>query len=323
MAKSFENSITHYKSLIGMSKTHLINQSKIAHFKIKKQINKILNQPECSFAICLEDENRGFFSLLISYIDLFEYYSKFGIVPNIYILNQNYRNGEFDILDGLFKLPNRTPLSDCDFRIRVGHTMELYRFKSLTKNVDNKLAAEIVRKELVPNEYIKVNVEEFINVNIGGEFIAIHWRGTDQIETTGVSYNQILDELSNYFYYTSIKTRCVYIATDEISKLKILTEKISVAFPEIKIVFAPVTRSHDGQPIHRHNAQNVRKESKLAEEALFDCLVLARSNYLIRTTSNLSAWSSIFNPNLKTKVLDEHIPELDYYEWRWLHPARD
>lgn len=60
-------------------------------------------------------------------------------------------------------------------------------------------------------------------------------------------------------------------------------------------------RSSNGEPgVHFINKNNY----SLGEEALIDACLLSKCDLLIRTSSNLSLWSTYFNPSLPTILLN-------------------
>jgi hypothetical protein len=56
------------------------------------------------------------------------------------------------------------------------------------------------------------------------------------------------------------------------------------------------------------------------QEALINCLLLSRCSTLIRTTSFLSAWASIFNPGLPIVLLNEPYAKSLWYPEKVLIP---
>ncbi|MEI6790088.1 MAG: hypothetical protein WCK42_02780, partial [Myxococcaceae bacterium] len=77
---------------------------------------------------------------------------------------------------------------------------------------------------------------------------------------------------------------------------------ISLEFPHQVVYLPEVKRSKDGKPLHLGKQQG-QYESGL--DALMDCLVLSKTNLLIRTSSNLSRWSAYFNPDLPVIELNK------------------
>ena len=93
-----------------------------------------------------------------------------------------------------------------------------------------------------------------------------------------------------------LETYRIFVATDEHDFLKFIKE----AFPG-KVISIEMDRSIDGSPIH----MNARDPFLQGEQALIDALLLSKTQVLIRTQSNLSLWSSYFNPTLPVITLNQ------------------
>lgn len=61
-------------------------------------------------------------------------------------------------------------------------------------------------------------------------------------------------------------------------------------------------RAKSGDVAVHHTFKN---SYRLGEEAVIDCLLLSQCDILIRTSSNLSLWSTYFNPTLPTILLNQ------------------
>ena len=103
----------------------------------------------------------------------------------------------------------------------------------------------------------------------GNQIIGIHYRGTDKVrgrfsEAEHVSYTKIYDRLGD------------------------------------RLLSIDAQRSSDGLPIH-HQTERAGVDFdcyKIGLEAIMDCFLLARTNLLIRTNSNLSKVSMYLNPRI-------------------------
>jgi len=61
-------------------------------------------------------------------------------------------------------------------------------------------------------------------------------------------------------------------------------------------------RSTDGYPLHINSFLD---HYKCGEDALIDCILLSKGNFLIKTNSNLSQWATFFNPKVPFKELNK------------------
>ncbi len=60
-------------------------------------------------------------------------------------------------------------------------------------------------------------------------------------------------------------------------------------------------RSSGTAGVHLSN----RNQYKIGEESILDALLLSKCDLLVRTSSNLSLWSTYFNPDLPVILLNE------------------
>jgi hypothetical protein len=65
--------------------------------------------------------------------------------------------------------------------------------------------------------------------------------------------------------------------------------------------------------MHLRQSHSGKIRHRLGEDALIDALILSRSQALIRSTSFLSSWCSIFNPVLPVYLLNQPIPSRSWF----------
>ncbi|MFL2832353.1 MAG: hypothetical protein ACJ0BK_01920 [Coraliomargaritaceae bacterium] len=129
----------------------------------------------------------------------------------------------------------------------------------------------------------------------GKETIGIHYRGTDKVhgrssEANHVSYTKIYEMIKMQKPETM-----VFVATDEQNFIDFIKDRLGD-----RVLSINAQRSSDGLPIH-HQTERVDANFdcyKIGLEAIMDCFLLARTNLLIRTDSNLSRVSTYLNPSL-------------------------
>ena len=114
--------------------------------------------------------------------------------------------------------------------------------------------------------------------------IGVHYRGTDKdTEAKRVPYHVFKEEIEKYVAANNLESFLIYVATDEDLFLDYMIDK----FPD-SVIFIPAERSIDGQALH-FSTENPYQQGL---ESLMDCLILSRTDFLIRTSSNLSLWST-------------------------------
>jgi len=122
--------------------------------------------------------------------------------------------------------------------------------------------------------------------------ISVHYRGTDKIkEAPRLPYEKIPEAVLDIMKSHGDKKYKIFVATDE----QAFVDYMITLFGDLVCYKKDALRSTSGQPIHFDKNFN---HYKSGEDALVDCLLLSRGNFLIRTSSNLSRWATYFNPNL-------------------------
>lgn len=150
-------------------------------------------------------------------------------------------------------------------------------------------------------------LEEFIVANQLSKYIAIHFRGTDKIlEASSVQVDEYLAHLESVLIGSNYEYETVYLASDDGLALGRLIERISSTWPNLHIVYQEdIQRSFDGKPVHLKLNSNNETARLKAFEALLEAILLSKSEILIRNSSFLSSWASVFNPALQVVLLNE------------------
>jgi hypothetical protein len=182
----------------------------------------------------------------------------------------------------------------------VGKKVEKYRKATTSERIKFSKHAEFTlsRKRCYQliQKYIKIKpavnaiIEEFADKHFDEFVIGIHYRGTDKkIESPRINYEQITAKIKDVCHELSIDSPKIFVATDEEAFL----EYMQNYFPNRVIAYDAI-KSKNGVPVHLSKANKYKK----GEDAIVDCLLLSKCDYLIRTNSNLSLCSGLFNPNI-------------------------
>lgn len=157
---------------------------------------------------------------------------------------------------------------------------------------------ELTQKYIRLRPHIQKKLNQFVDDYFGDYFIiGIHYRGTDKFqEAPRVAYEKVLEAIIDQINQLQLNHFKIFVATDEREFLSY----IHSYFPQ-QILYQDIFRSSTRAPIHL-NSEN---PCQIGEDALLDCLLLSRSQLLIRTASRLSLWSSYFNPDLPTISLNQ------------------
>ncbi len=182
----------------------------------------------------------------------------------------------------------------------IGDT-SLSRQWDIERKMHRRRAKLLIDRYIKPRREIIDKVEEFERQNFTGRFvISVHYRGTDKIsEAPRISYKKAADTVESVIQKISASEPwTIFIATDE----ELFLEYMRLIFGTDHICFRKeTTRSfRDDGPIHLNREND---PYKIGEDAIMDCLLLARGDHLVRTSSNLSLWATYFNPDMPVTEL--------------------
>lgn len=167
-------------------------------------------------------------------------------------------------------------------------------FKTTREQVFN-----LIQKYIHIKPHLQEKLNTFMKLHFNADFIiGIHYRGTDKDrEAPKVSYQTVFNEINQCIQKLELNDSYkIFVATDEQQFLDALQRQ----FPDRVIAYEAI-RSTTGVPVH-HLASHCYQKG---EEALLDCLLLSNCHFLIRTSSNLSLWSTYFNPTLPVVLLND------------------
>lgn len=158
--------------------------------------------------------------------------------------------------------------------------------------IDRHEANSLIKKYIKFKSEITDFVEEFVKENFDDNFIvSVHYRGTDKLrsEAKFISYRSFDAVMQNSVRLPGYAK--FFIATDD---QKFLTYMILKYGKERICYNMSAHRSTNGRPIHIGNLSPY----KHGFEALVDALLLSKGDVLVRTSSHLSRWSGLFNPDM-------------------------
>lgn len=174
--------------------------------------------------------------------------------------------------------------------------------KQFSVNAGRKMSSQ--RANFLISKYIKIKpelkkkIDAFYDFHFAGKtVIGVHYRGTDKIkEAPRVNFDSVYFEILSAVDLFKEKNWKLFIATDDQNFLDYINGK----WPD-KIIATNSHRSKNEQSIHLTGDNLYQK----GEEAVMDCLLLSKCDYLIKTPSNLSDAALQFNPNLPVVRLGE------------------
>jgi Alpha-(1,6)-fucosyltransferase N- and catalytic domains len=185
--------------------------------------------------------------------------------------------------------------------IRVLEINELgHGLNSILFRTSREHAHYLVKKYLKLRPNIQEKINEFQKNRFEKFMIGVHYRGTDKsteaprvpFENVTMEILQIIESLPFNYPYK------IFVASDEQAFIDYMLQQ----FPD-KIVYVETNiHSITGVPIHYDPQYSGYKKG---EDGLLDCYLLAKCNFLIRTSSGLSLLSSFINPDIPVVRLNK------------------
>jgi Nodulation protein Z (NodZ) len=265
----------------------------------------------CSIEIW--NPHMGFFAQLNFCLAIFQYCERHELAPHIRCTSPNYvdpKRGP-DWLEYFFSKPQSAPASEDLTKVRYKTTINDMKAVALGVRPHTSLedAMRVFNRHLIIKPYIIETVDRFWQaMGSSGPVVGIHYRGTDKsLEAPRVSLEHCLKVVKRYIGQNP-KMSAVFVASDEQRFIDLIKESLA----ELPVFSRDDHyRSRDGQPIHNYKTEGGGYEK--GEDALVNALLLSKCATLIRTTSLLSAWASLFNPQLKVILLNKAYDNRTWY----------
>jgi hypothetical protein len=170
-------------------------------------------------------------------------------------------------------------------------------FADQAERLSRERGAELIELYIRPKPRVRDKIESYIREHFQDAFvIGVHYRGTDKHrEAPVVPYSRVRAAVLDVINTEKPTRYKLFLATDEQAFLDYMLAE----FPGV-VTFRTMFRSVDGKPTHWRDIGNHGK----GEDAVIDCLLLSRCQFLIRTASNLSVCSTLFNSTLPQILLN-------------------
>jgi hypothetical protein len=261
------------------------------------------NEGVCSVEIT--NKSVGFFAQMTWCLCILQYCERHDLVPDIHLTGdifldhkkgQNWLDYYFDVF---------TPVTLEEAARRVRYTKKAVDFYGLGLPIAPRMsvndAARTLHKYLRPKPHINTMVDDFWrSLSVHGPVVGVHFRGTDKSsEAPRVSWQHLLKILQRYLR-SDDTVKAVFVASDEHAFINFIKEWVK----DVPVYsHDDHYRSSGDLPVHL--AIDRGGGYGKGEDALVNALLLSKCSTLIRTTSFLSAWASIFNPDLKVILLNK------------------
>lgn len=164
-------------------------------------------------------------------------------------------------------------------------------------NISRKDAKRLIDFYIRPKAEIMYCVDKFIEKHFKEHYvICVHYRGTDKyLEAPIVPYNDVVNYIEAVANTKGDPDYKIFVATDEINFLNFMILKYGD-----KVCYQEAHRVTGNTGLHNLSLNRY----EIGREALIDMILLSKGNHLIRSSSNLSKWSSWWNPEIKETELN-------------------
>ena len=188
-------------------------------------------------------------------------------------------------------------------KILCGYALENISAKNL-RNIKNTELCENYAKFAISAEYghemisklrikeaLLQQADEWVNSNLQGDWVSVHYRGTDA--------NRRLIAIETYIAYLKeiLDDQCSIFACSDQAQF---IEQIKEAFPG-RVFSREITRSQDNKSLHR---DTIYRGNQQVQDALIDILILSKAKLIYTTGSWFIEIVRFFNPAVKIVSFD-------------------
>ncbi len=138
---------------------------------------------------------------------------------------------------------------------------------------------------------IQDEANEWIGANLKGNWIGVHYRGTDMPQATLQRSCIDMDTYISYLKKLLNKHHSIFVCSDQAQFI----DRMNKSFPS-RIFFRDIPRSYDQKPLHRNKSHEGFQQRK---DALIDILVLSEAHLIYKTAGRFSILTRFFNPATK------------------------
>ena len=162
--------------------------------------------------------------------------------------------------------------------------LEFYTKTVIPSEYGNKIISKLAIKKEFSSQ-----VNEWVNSNLQGEWVGVHYRGGDH----AIFINRFMEKESYIAYLKEVlDDRCnIFACSDQMQFI----EQIKEAFPD-RVFCRKIIRSYDSRPLHMDKEYCGTEQTK---DALTDILILSKAKLIYTTGSWFVDVVRFFNPSVK------------------------
>ena len=160
----------------------------------------------------------------------------------------------------------------------------------------SKYAYRVISRLTISKE-IQEQADEWVRANLKGNWIGVHFRGTDWVAQRRDTGFIEIDTYVSYLKKVLDKHCNIFVCSDQAQFI----DRMSGAFSG-RVFFRNIPRSHDNRNLHTHVGYAGCEQRK---NALIDLLILSRAGLIYKTGGAFSSLAGFFNPEIKIVSLDD------------------
>ena len=179
-------------------------------------------------------------------------------------------------------------------RLNAGPVLRLANTYMRSKHGNKVLSKFLIRED------IKKCADEWFANHIKGDWVAVHFRGTDCNDEKTQLNKRCEIKLSDYIVYLQAvlnKKYSILACSDQAQFI----DEMHTAFPG-RVFARDIQRSYDNRALHKYQEYKGVRQKK---DALIDMLILAKANLVYTSGSGFIDALRFLNPSIKIVSLDE------------------
>lgn len=215
---------------------------------------------------------------------------------------QDLRYGK-NVWDYYFKQPFEFTAEEVEAAIKIKDVWfdgNLTILPRLTQEVTNR-GSEIIRSHIHLKPHIQEKIDKFLldNTLPTDKILAAHKRGTDHISDAPLlpieTYFECIDSYINSYDK-------LLFCTDE----EYIIDEFKQRYGNKLICYNSI-RATENNNVGIHQSVGLRNPYKMGEDVIIETYLMSKSNFLIKTVSNVSNAALLINSSLKYVEIDSHI----------------
>lgn len=286
------------KITLGISLSVFLAASPLVNAYVELQLN---HQNE--FYVFRNPADIGFGAVLLSLLPVLDRYDK-----------GKYAGVKIDLDTGCYLEPDLGPnwwnyffepvevgnLAAKRYRFTIDQILAFYQIGA---RIPRARTQELLERYVHLKPEIQEEIDEYVERNFQGHFvIGVHHRGTDKkSEVNLIPYSktfQVLKQAIAKVPAEKLESLRIFVATDDQAFLKYLS-----GIYRDKVIHNDFVRSNNGEPLH-YSKNKYGNNYQKGKEAIIDCFMLARCDWLIYpTASSFSLFSTKINAKLPVKPI--------------------